>query len=162
VIGTDLIKDLDKWDERLTTEVKFIVFERNGYLIDKSQSNWPRNYKIATTEHRAVSSTKVRTLVREGQSIKGLVTKSVDVYISSHKLYKWFFAKIEVLFVHLKERRCRCARAYKFRTNFWRNQLLLGMYSCVVAEVYLVQLWLPSWEIAVWLDMLVLRTRVTC
>lgn len=35
MIGTDLVKDLDKWDDRLTTEVKFIVFERNGYLIEE-------------------------------------------------------------------------------------------------------------------------------
>ncbi len=38
-----MVKDLDSWDhsERLVKEFKFIVFERNGYAIDKSHKNWP-------------------------------------------------------------------------------------------------------------------------
>ena len=54
VIGTELIAELDLWDEgeRLINEFKFLILERRGFEWRElsKHKNWPKHYTIVGTE----------------------------------------------------------------------------------------------------------------
>lgn len=92
VIGTDLVKDLHKWDHgrEMIEGTKFIIFGRNSYDgLNESHPNWPRTFVHAQIDEalRDASSTEVRARVTAGQPILDLVTPSVAEYIKVQGLY---------------------------------------------------------------------------
>lgn len=88
-IGEELVENLPHWiaAEQLRQRAKFIVHDRPGL----SGGNAPgfqlvrlRNpYRVSIS----LSSTTLRTMLREGRSIAGLAPASVVRYISQHRLY---------------------------------------------------------------------------
>lgn len=69
ILGSDCKKDLSKWHriDELKTLVDFYFIPRRGF----EKSPFPE-----------VSSTEVRTRLEEGKSIRGMVTKSIENYIT--------------------------------------------------------------------------------
>ena len=96
VIGSDLIKGLDKWDEyeKLISEFKFIIIQREGYPMELNNPNYiyPKNYQIMNSINSG-SSTNIRERIKnkaEGKlslGICGLTTKRVINYIEENGLY---------------------------------------------------------------------------
>ncbi len=86
VMGTDVLGEFDKWRnyQELLKETKFIVHSRPGFDFKKISG---MNY-LLVNEHRDLSSTQVRNLVKEGELITNLVPKEVERYIYKNSLYK--------------------------------------------------------------------------
>lgn len=86
VIGSDLIPDLDKWEKwkEVTEESMVIAIGRSGFENVSTSLN-VYQYPI---ELSAVSSSRIRKKIANGQDITGLVPKSVKDYIEEHGLYK--------------------------------------------------------------------------
>jgi nicotinate-nucleotide adenylyltransferase len=99
VIGMDNVADIENWKEsdRLKSEVKFVVFPREGYSetnLNKLGDNYKilgRSLKYPYTQH--ISSSLARELVcrddKKGlKELKGLLSPSVLQYIRDHNLYR--------------------------------------------------------------------------
>jgi nicotinic acid mononucleotide adenylyltransferase len=97
-MGTDLITNLHRWDDgqRMINNTNCLIFERNGYPSEEilNHENWPKNYQMgygASKKHPnllgGISSTEVRTRVKNGVGIQGLVTSSLVDYIEEQDLY---------------------------------------------------------------------------
>jgi nicotinate-nucleotide adenylyltransferase len=113
ILGVDAFLDIGTWREytRVLQECYFIVTGRPGFDLDRARDvlggglrdsigrfpagggaggPLPPGIRVFLLPIRAleVSSTVVRARVRRGQSIDGLVPKSVAAYIREHKLYR--------------------------------------------------------------------------
>ena len=86
VIGSDNLKDLDKWNnfEYLRDNVEFIVVHRPGYEISNSWGIKMKPVELISN----LSSTQIRDNLKNRKSISGLVPKEVDEYIAKGELYK--------------------------------------------------------------------------
>ncbi len=91
-IGEDAYHDLPNWKEpdRLLKSVKLLVARRGDFV---HQSNNPLADRISGVQYidilpRPISSTKIRAMVAEGQSIQGLVVPEVEKYIKDNRLYR--------------------------------------------------------------------------
>ena len=93
LLGTDSIIEMDKWEDpdSLHSECEVVGLTRPGFQIDKSKPyrSRQRKYSLRTIEVNspAISSTKVRNLVQNGQDVTGLVPQGVNEYIQKEKLY---------------------------------------------------------------------------
>ena len=93
LLGTDSIIEMDKWEDpdSLHSECEVVGLTRPGFQIDKSKpyQSRQRKYSLRTIEVNspAISSTKVRNLVQNGQDVTGLVPQGVNEYIQKEKLY---------------------------------------------------------------------------
>ncbi len=95
IIGADTLPLLKAWHEigGLLNEMTFIVATRPGYLnrkiefLDDLKALAKEKIIFLDTPEFDVSSTRIRELLAEGKSIKGLVTPAVEEYIIKHKLY---------------------------------------------------------------------------
>ena len=86
VIGADNLRDLEKWHdfEYLKENVEFILIKRAGFEL----TNNPGIRIIHTLEmENPISSTKIRVLLSNCDSIKNLVSKNVEEYIKQEELY---------------------------------------------------------------------------
>lgn len=89
IIGSDLLEEFFTWEgtRNIVEKVKILVFPRAGWPV----SHLPKNFYTIKNELLVTSdiaSEKIREMVRQGLSIKGLVLPQVEKYISEHKLYK--------------------------------------------------------------------------
>lgn len=77
VVGSDLLSELPTWYgyEELMKSTPFIVVPRGGYAT-MSGFSLPE-----------MSSTQIRTLIRNGGFVSALIPRSVDLYIYRHQLY---------------------------------------------------------------------------
>ena len=93
LLGADSIIEMDKWEDpdSLHSECEVVGLTRPGFQIDKSKpyQSRQRKYSLRTIEVNspAISSTKVRNLVQNGQDVTGLVPQGVNEYIQKEKLY---------------------------------------------------------------------------
>lgn len=93
LIGTDAFKHIENWYEtdKLKKLVKFILFAREDncdiskydYLKEKGY-----NFEFQTLPFKDISSTNLRSRIKNGKSIKDFVTKEVEDYILKNELYK--------------------------------------------------------------------------
>jgi nicotinate-nucleotide adenylyltransferase len=88
VIGSDWLPSFHMWNgwQDLIKFMSFIVFPRNGF---PTEPMYP-NMKILTHEDLVlsnISSTKIRSRVKNGLSIDEFVPQGVGEYIKEHKLY---------------------------------------------------------------------------
>jgi nicotinate-nucleotide adenylyltransferase len=109
ILGTDSLREIHTWKdhERLFSLANFIVVNRPGVDFRGAWAELPPALRGQFTEsgheklHRtstrlvpapveglSVSSTLIRTLIREGKSIRYLVTESVRSYIMDRQLYR--------------------------------------------------------------------------
>lgn len=108
IIGTDSLKDIHIWKdyERLFHLSHFIVVTRPGVGFDAAWSEMPSPLRAqflrlgdrlvhstsrvlipSTVSGLDISSSHIRALLREGRSIRYLVTESVRTYIKEKHLY---------------------------------------------------------------------------
>lgn len=90
IIGVDIVGEFRRWEkaEELISLATFLVFPRDPYHLPKKL---PKGFELVTNENLIttnISSTAIRKRIKEGKSIKHLVTKEVEEYIIKNKLYK--------------------------------------------------------------------------
>jgi nicotinate-nucleotide adenylyltransferase len=100
VVGTDQIENLTKWKEWKEIIDNFCLFIipragfKNGKIWLKNiveQVKNPQNIILIDEKEFPLintSSTLIRKMVKDGESISNLVPKKVEKYIIRHKLYK--------------------------------------------------------------------------
>ncbi|MBI5569966.1 MAG: nicotinate-nucleotide adenylyltransferase [Desulfomonile tiedjei] len=109
ILGTDSLREIHTWKdhERLFSLANFVVVTRPGVDFRSAWAELPASLRAqfhesgdemihgtstrlmpAPVEGLKVSSTLIRTLIREGKSIRYLVTESVRSYIMDRKLYR--------------------------------------------------------------------------
>ncbi len=86
LIGSDLAKELPTWREieMLRRLVEFVVIPRPG----AAPARHPPDLKQIQVETLDLSASEIRTRIREGRSIEGLVPEPVRRYIEEHRLYR--------------------------------------------------------------------------
>ncbi len=109
IIGLDAFLDLPTWKNcnQLTTQTNLVIVPRPGWdqermatVIERCFPDYSRpsdkNVWISEDKGRIyflacqplpLSSSSIRLLVKEGESIRGLVPKGVELYIKEHGLY---------------------------------------------------------------------------
>ncbi|MBP5427212.1 MAG: nicotinate-nucleotide adenylyltransferase [Clostridiales bacterium] len=97
LIGADVVVQLLSWKkyEELFAICKFVVVMRDGYTkerIEKEVEELSRLYKfdaiVVDVDYINISSTEIRSLVRDGKSVDGLIPKKVEEYIRDNNLYR--------------------------------------------------------------------------
>lgn len=101
IIGSDQLKDFPRWEGWQTIISEFglivfpreIVFEKFKEYVKKTLrlKKIPKNLILLTQKNLVltnISSTMIRKRVHEEKSIRYLVPKEIEEYITKHKLYK--------------------------------------------------------------------------
>jgi nicotinate-nucleotide adenylyltransferase len=108
IMGTDSLKEIRTWKdcERLFRLSSFIVVTRPKVEFPAAWAEVPDEIRWQFSNHGAeyrsdcaklipsqvrgldISSTRIRSMIKEGKSIRYLVTESVRSYITEHKLYR--------------------------------------------------------------------------
>jgi nicotinate-nucleotide adenylyltransferase len=85
LLGRDVVATLPKWrePEALGALAQVVVLTRVGEVIDL-----PAGMRALGTRRVDVSSTEIRSRVREGKSIRGFVPDAVAEYIAAADLYR--------------------------------------------------------------------------
>lgn len=85
IIGDDLAKGFSTWRQaaELADSVDILLAKRNGNL----SVDFPFSCFRIQNELWPHSSTKVRSLIRDGEDLKGIVPDSVAAYIRRNSLY---------------------------------------------------------------------------
>ncbi|MFA6141803.1 MAG: nicotinate-nucleotide adenylyltransferase [Candidatus Omnitrophota bacterium] len=85
ITGSDLLKDLFSWKDvnDIFKMSKFVVANRAGYPVE----DVPSQAETVVITPIEVSSEDIRRRIKEGKSIRYLVTEPVRSYITAHKLY---------------------------------------------------------------------------
>ncbi len=85
LLGRDVVATLPKWREpdAVMELAQVVVLTRVG-----ESAKVPEGVRALTTRRVDVSSTEVRTRVREGKSIRGFVPDAVADYIAAADLYR--------------------------------------------------------------------------
>ncbi|MFH1519739.1 MAG: nicotinate (nicotinamide) nucleotide adenylyltransferase [Candidatus Omnitrophota bacterium] len=85
IVGSDLTETLSTWRnyQDLKKEVKIVVGKRREYPLDDNEF-----YHTVNIRQIEASSSQIRELVKNGCSIRHLVTENVAKYIQQHELYK--------------------------------------------------------------------------
>jgi nicotinate-nucleotide adenylyltransferase len=89
IVGSDILQEFDKWDkkEELLSLTTFLVFPRDPYLMPKELPSGFQPILGDDLITSNISSTKVKSRIRQNLSIKNFVTKEVEEYIQHNKLY---------------------------------------------------------------------------
>ena len=86
LIGSDQLASFDKWKDyqQLLSEFKVYVYPRTDFPLKPLYAGM---IPLTDFEEITVASNKIRQLVKDGQSITGLVDKQVEAYILQNRLY---------------------------------------------------------------------------
>lgn len=86
LIGADNLARFHEWDDYLIMlqEFAFFIYPRAGYEL---KPLYPGMEVLTGVKEIDVSSTQIKEWVRQGKSIKTLVSSTVGEYIRQHKLY---------------------------------------------------------------------------
>jgi len=95
ILGWDSMADLNSWKApyRLSKMVRFVVFPRPGVArpdaakLEKDIPGITDRIIYMDEPHLSISSTCIRQRVKEGKSVRYLVSNTVERYIYDHKLY---------------------------------------------------------------------------
>ena len=100
IIGSDQIRDFPKWKEwqAIINEFGLVIYPRNidtttiPALVKQTfhMHTIPKTvlYPKETLQTSRISSTEIRTRIKNNQSITGLVTPAVAAYIMKQRLYE--------------------------------------------------------------------------
>jgi len=87
IMGSDSYQNLPRWKnyEQLLRYFKIIVYERPGFQVEEST---PEHISILKAPLLEISSTYIRSQIKEGKSIRYLVPEKVAQYIIDSGYYK--------------------------------------------------------------------------
>lgn len=87
IMGSDSYQNLPRWKnyERILEYYKIVVFERPGFILDRD--SLPANVSVLKAPLLEISSTHIRTQVKEGRSIRYLVPDGVAECIAENRYY---------------------------------------------------------------------------
>jgi len=92
ILGADQFHQLLNWYklETLINGVKFLVYPRKGYPIETAPviSSKVIDYEVLNLPYWDMSSTKIRKLCTEGESIENFVPPNVKDFIEKHQIYQ--------------------------------------------------------------------------
>jgi len=113
ILGIDAFLEIETWRDykRLLEECLFIVMSRPGYCLSDAYNVLKGKYRdkigevsnsekiedksfssfrifLLAIETLDVSSTEIRRRIKEGKTLKSLVSKEVEAYIRENKLYQ--------------------------------------------------------------------------
>ena len=89
LIGKDNLAEFHTWKkpERILELARVVVMSRPGMTSSLSDIGSGAGLQECTVPEIGISSTEVRTRIKEGQSVRYLVTEAVEAYIHTHQLY---------------------------------------------------------------------------
>lgn len=90
IIGTDNFIKLAKWKDpqKILNFCKIVVINRPPYKFEDGPNEFKNKVIKLKVPELEISSTQIRKMVKNGFSIKYLVTDKVEKYIIKNKLYK--------------------------------------------------------------------------
>ncbi|GAB4177498.1 MAG: nicotinate-nucleotide adenylyltransferase [Calditrichia bacterium] len=90
LLGADALNSFDRWYQysKILEKVKLVTFGRPPFELNDVGKRFISYTDVVHTPMLEISSTEIRTRVKEGKSIKYFVTPSVEEYIYKHHLYK--------------------------------------------------------------------------
>lgn len=96
IIGADSVVQLHTWNsiEEMLDLATFVVAGRPGYdgvmeqVVHNLGSEAADKIVLLHTPEYDISSTDIRTRIRQGESLAGLLPESVELYIKKHGLYR--------------------------------------------------------------------------
>ena len=93
IIGGDMIKYLPKWYQisELVQLIQFIGLERPGYTFDTEDTHHQDIFskvKIIPMPQLEISSSQIRSWIKEGRNIRYVVPQVVEEYIREHRIYE--------------------------------------------------------------------------
>jgi nicotinate-nucleotide adenylyltransferase len=87
IMGSDSFGNIGKWKNgtKLASEYDIIVYERPGFEIHGMSAD---NVQVLQAPLLDISATQIRTLIKEGKSIKYMVRDRVMEEIENNRYYK--------------------------------------------------------------------------
>jgi nicotinate-nucleotide adenylyltransferase len=88
IMGSDSYQNLSRWKNytKILEFYKIIIFERPGFIVDKEGLH--KNVSVLKAPLLEISSTHIRTQIRENKSIRYLVPDEVLECIADNQYYK--------------------------------------------------------------------------
>jgi len=89
LIGSDSLINFDKWKEpqQILSLAQILVAPRPTFEKEKVKAEYLSQVQFLHAPFMDVSSNMIRKLIRDGKSIRYLVSREVENYIYSNKLY---------------------------------------------------------------------------
>lgn len=90
IVGLDSMLEIESWRDvdRLLRLCKFIVALRRGFNAEEITPAIRKHSHIMKIPEIGISATDVRRRIKEGRSIRYLVTPEVEEYIMKHNMYR--------------------------------------------------------------------------
>jgi nicotinate-nucleotide adenylyltransferase len=92
IMGSDSFQNLDKWKnpEAIIKNYSLLIYKRPGFKVDNGLN---ARIQVLNAPLLEISATHIRSLLKEGKSIKYLVPPSVEEEIQASGMYKRFQKK---------------------------------------------------------------------
>lgn len=99
LIGSDSLMNLDWWYkvDEILKKYKIIVLKRDDedeaieMKINEYKEKYGAHIKVLNNKRVEISSSMIREMIKEGKSIKYLVTDEVEKFIRDENLYVWYW-----------------------------------------------------------------------
>lgn len=99
LIGSDSLMNLDWWYkiDEILKKYKIIVLKRDDeddaieMKINEYKEKYGADIKVLNNKRVEISSSMIREMIKEGKSIKYLVTDEVEKFIKDENLYVWYW-----------------------------------------------------------------------
>lgn len=99
LIGSDSLMNLDWWYkiDKILKKYKILVLRRDDedeaieMKINEYKEKYGAHIKVLNNKRVEISSSMIREMIKEGKSIKYLVTNEVEKFIKDENLYVWYW-----------------------------------------------------------------------
>ncbi len=99
LIGSDSLMNLDWWYkvDEILKKYKILVLKRDDedeaieMKINEYKEKYGADIKVLNNKRVEISSSMIREMIKEGKSIKYLVTDDVEKFIKDENLYVWYW-----------------------------------------------------------------------
>lgn len=99
LIGSDSLMNLDWWYkiDEILKKYKILVLKRDDedeaieMKINEYKEKYGAHIKVLNNKRVEISSSMIREMIKEGKSIKYLVTNAVEKFIKDENLYVWYW-----------------------------------------------------------------------
>lgn len=99
LIGSDSLMNLDWWYkiDKILKKYKILVLRRDDedeaieMKINEYKEKYGAHIKVLNNKRVEISSSMIREMIKEGKSIKYLVTDDVEKFIKDENLYVWYW-----------------------------------------------------------------------